>query len=86
LVLPRFDALTEPCEVLSSKGMVMNKSLLGSVIRPALLGCGLLLVLTAVAGTAYGMPRDTPEIDMGSMASAVPLLVGGLLILRSRRT
>jgi hypothetical protein len=77
LVLPRFDALTEPCEVLSSKGMVMNKSLLG---------CGLLLVLTAVAGTAYGMPRDTPEIDMGSMASAVPLLVGGLLILRSRRT
>jgi hypothetical protein len=68
--------------------MVMNKSLLGSVIRPALLGCGLLLVLTAVAGTAYGKPTGfpTPEIDLGSMASAVPLLVGGLLILRSRRT
>ncbi len=65
----------------------MNKSLLGRVLRPALLGCGLLLVLTAVASTAqaHGGPPGVPEIDLNSAAGTVALLAGGLLVLRGRR-
>jgi hypothetical protein len=67
----------------------MNKSLLGRVLRPALLGCGLLLVFTAVAGTAQAgggpPPLGVPEIDLNSAAAAVALLAGGVLVLQGRR-
>jgi hypothetical protein len=50
---------------------------------------GLLLVLTATSGVclADGAP-PAPEIDAGSLASAVTLLVGGAFMLtdRIRRT
>ena len=64
----------------------MTKSLLGRVIRPALLGCGLLLVLAATADTARAdFPNPVPEIGPGSLPAALALLAGGLLIYRSRR-
>jgi hypothetical protein len=63
----------------------MTKSLLGRVIRPALLGCGLGLLLGATAGMASAhAPVSTPEIGPDSMAGALALLAGGLLVLRSR--
>ncbi len=44
---------------------------------------GMLLVFAAMAMTAVANP--VPEIDASSGASALALLSGGLLILRSRR-
>lgn len=61
-------------------------SLVRQVVRTSLLVAGLGLVLAAAANTAlakYG-PQGTPEIDPGSTAGALTLLVGGLLVLRSR--
>jgi len=50
---------------------------------------GLALVLSALAGAvrAGALPPPTPEIDPGSMASALTLLIGGAMVLtgRSRR-
>ncbi len=52
-------------------------------------GVGLVLVLSALAGAARAgaLPPPTPEIDPGSMASALTLLIGGAMVLtgRSRR-
>jgi hypothetical protein len=46
---------------------------------------GLGLVLTAVSGVALANPGfPTPEIDAGSLASAVTLLVGGAFMLSDR--
>ena len=63
-----------------SKGMQMY---LLSHIRQA---CGLLLVLAVVAGTAQagGPIPSAPEIDPGSITSALALLTGGALMLRRR--
>ena len=47
-------------------------------------GCGLVLVFAALAGTVYAGP-NIPEIDPGSMASALSLLLGGLLLLTGGR-
>ena len=44
---------------------------------------GLLLAWTACASTAYATPM-IPEIDPGSMSSALTLLMGGLLVLAGR--
>jgi hypothetical protein len=51
------------------------------------MGRGLLfiLVLATPALAGWVRPSPAPELDPGSMASAVTLLVGGLLILRDRR-
>jgi hypothetical protein len=46
--------------------------------------CGAMLLLTAIANSAHAAPV-APEMDPGSITSAVTLLVGGLLMLRSRR-
>ncbi len=46
--------------------------------------CGLLLVLTACASTAMAAP-SVPEIDPSSIGSALALLMGGLMMLTSRR-
>jgi hypothetical protein len=53
---------------------------------------GLALVLSAMAGTAFAgalppnvSPASVPEIDPGSILSAVTLLCGGFLMLTDRR-
>ncbi len=56
----------------SSKGGVMTKVL------------GVTLILLGAAGTAMAVPT-APEIDAGAGASALALLSGALLVLRSRR-
>jgi hypothetical protein len=45
---------------------------------------GLMLVLTACATPALGFD-SFPEIDPSTMGSAVTLLIGGLLLLGSKR-
>ncbi len=45
---------------------------------------GFLLLFTGCAGVLMAKP-PVPEIDPGSMASALVLLGGGLAVLRSRR-
>ena len=49
---------------------------------------GLLLVLTALGSIAQAIPTGqpaVPEIDPGSMASALALLTGGMLMIRGWR-
>jgi hypothetical protein len=59
--------------------------LLGSTFfRASLLGCGSLLLLTAMGGTAWAVDI-TPEIDPGSITSAFALLTGSILLLMGRR-
>lgn len=54
--------------------------------RAASTGLALAMVLTAVSGSAYagGPPFGTPEIDPGSMGSALTLLIGGAFWLTGR--
>jgi hypothetical protein len=52
--------------------------------------CGVLLVVSSIAGSASAIPppppgAGVPEIDPVSMSSALTLLVGGLLIAAGRR-
>jgi hypothetical protein len=47
------------------------------------LGAG--LVAAAFSASAWAGPQFSPEIDPGSMASAVTLLTGGVLMLTGRR-
>lgn len=46
--------------------------------------CGVMLVLAGAAGTAQAGFQPGPEIDPGSMMSALTLLTGGALLLTSR--
>jgi LPXTG-motif cell wall-anchored protein len=46
---------------------------------------GLSLLMAGIATSAFATQVTAPEIDAGSAASALALLSGGLLILRSRR-
>lgn len=47
--------------------------------------CGVALVVSALAVPASAvLPPPTPEIDPASLASAVALVVGGVLVLRGR--
>jgi hypothetical protein len=57
-------------------------SLTPSVFGTAVKVCGLMLVLVATAGTARA--SLAPEVDPGSMVSALTLLSGGLLIFGDR--
>jgi hypothetical protein len=63
-------------------------SLVRRALHSARLACGLMLVMAAVAGTAHALPPppSAPEIDPGSMGSALALLVGGALMVRRRFT
>lgn len=59
-------------------------------VNPMLLFCmdriiGLTLVLMSMSVAAFATPVQTPEIDASTGASALALLSGGLLVLRSRR-
>ncbi|GAC1473961.1 MAG: hypothetical protein NVSMB9_23480 [Isosphaeraceae bacterium] len=64
--------------------MAQRRFSLASVAWKAI---GLLLLLTAMAGTASASagPPDVPEIDPGSILSGMTLLSGGLMILIDRR-
>jgi hypothetical protein len=60
---------------------------LGSASFRALrLTCGLALVLGVCASTAFagGPPLPVPEIDPGSIAGALTVLTGGMLMLTDR--
>ncbi len=62
------------------------KPVLSRLARTALMGVGMALVLTALAGVVHagGLPPPVPEIDPGSMASAMTLLTGGAILLTGR--
>lgn len=53
--------------------------------RAASTACGLALLVAAMASTASAHPPAAPEIDPGSMGSAVTLLIGGLMLMTGRR-
>jgi hypothetical protein len=46
---------------------------------------GMVVLLTSVAGLAFAGLNPTPEIDGATAPAAVGLLVGALLVLRSRK-
>ncbi len=57
-----------------------------SALRAAAVAVGFVCVFASLSSmAAAGVPVSTPEIDAGSMASALTLLSGGLLILTGRR-
>jgi hypothetical protein len=60
----------------------MNK--VTACLRAAAIAAGFLLLQAGLAGLALA-DEPVPEIDPGSMASALTLLCGGLLILTGRR-
>lgn len=47
---------------------------------------GLLLLLAGMAGAATaGLQAQVPEVDPASAGGALSLLIGGLLVIRSRK-
>src|SRR5271165_5514570 len=64
------------------------KAVYGRLARTARMGVGFALVLTALAGVVHAggepspppLPTSAPEIDPGSMASALTLLMGGAFL------
>jgi hypothetical protein len=62
------------------------KAVLSRLARTAHTGVGMALVLTALAGVVHAgaSPPSVPEIDPGSMASALTLLIGGAILLTGR--
>jgi uncharacterized membrane protein YphA (DoxX/SURF4 family) len=58
----------------------------GRFARAACVGLGLALVVAALGGSAHagGPIIATPEIDPGSMGSALTLLIGGAFLLTGR--
>ena len=69
-------------------------ALAGAALRLAAMASGVVLILTAVGGTAWGYsppipsspccPPRIPEIDPGSITSALALLGGGILMLTDK--
>jgi hypothetical protein len=53
------------------------------IVKMSLFSAGCLLLLAASATPAFAVTA-TPEIDPGSLGSAVTLLAGGYLVLRSK--
>lgn len=56
-----------------------------NVLRAALMGAGFLCVLAGLSVQASAVPGPVPEMDAGSMVSALTLLSGGLLIITGSR-
>ncbi len=54
-------------------------------LRAAMLAAGFLCVFASLSGHAAAGSVVVPEIDAGSMASALTLLSGGMLIIAGRR-
>ena len=65
--------------------MHLVKALCSMSVRAGLAACGSLLMLSALGGYAYARGVDAPEIDPGSLSSAITLFVGGVMLLTSRR-
>jgi hypothetical protein len=67
--------------------MHLVKQLGSTILRMGSLLCGAMLVVTALGATAHADlgPPTAPEIDPGTLSSAITLLVGGTLILTGRR-
>jgi len=63
----------------------MRTSRITNALRAASLAAGFLCVLAGLSGHAAAAAESVPEIDAGSMASALTLLSGGLLIIAGRR-
>lgn len=55
------------------------------LVRTARAGIGIGMVLAALSTLAWAKQDWAPEIDPGSMASALTLLTGGVLMLTERR-
>lgn len=53
--------------------------------RAASTACGFALLVTALSTVAVAGGPKAPEIDPGSMSSAVTLLIGGLMLMTGRR-
>ena len=53
------------------------------IVKTLLFSAGCFLVLSAVATPAFAVTA-TPEIDASSLGSAVTLLAGGYLVVRSK--
>ena len=53
------------------------------IVRIACVCFGFALMFSSMAGLAHAQP--VPEIDAGSMVSALTLLSGGLLVINGRR-
>jgi hypothetical protein len=63
------------------------KAVYGCMSSAARAGLGFALVLTVLVGPALaggGGPSVAPEIDPGSMGSALTLLIGGAFLLNAR--
>jgi hypothetical protein len=56
----------------------------GVTVKILLFSTGCLLVLAAGATPAYAMPIAVPEIDPGSLSSAMTFLAGVYCVLRSK--
>ena len=56
------------------------------VLSAARFTCGALMVFVAFSGVAHADFGDVPEIDPGSIVSALTLLSGGVLMLTARRS
>jgi hypothetical protein len=55
------------------------------ICRAGLTVVGGLMVLTAMSGTALAFDGVTPEIDPTSIASAVTLFMGSVMLLTAKR-
>ena len=66
--------------MIALKKMAVFANRIGGVL------CGVALVVSALAVPASAVlpPPPSPEIDPASLASAVALVVGGVLVLRGR--
>jgi len=52
--------------------------------RAVWVSTGLILVLLGTSSAAWGLPPPAPEIDPGSMVSALALLTGSMFVLTDR--
>jgi hypothetical protein len=46
---------------------------------------GMVLIMIAAGAAAVALPPEAPEIDPGSVTSALALLAGAMMIIRGRR-
>jgi hypothetical protein len=55
------------------------------IARNSAMALGAGMILAALSASASAVPLGTPEIDPGAMASALTLLVGGMLMIAGRK-
>jgi hypothetical protein len=81
---PRWGMPLQSVLFVTVKERFMSELVLKS-FRVACTACGLALLVAAMAATASAHPPEAPEIDPGSMSSALTLLIGGLMLVAGRR-